>query len=83
VRQTTKLPEPLLNSFQAFIETHPPQQFNNRLRRLLIDYLQKYVHVGLPIYFKDFLFSLADLFNLMDEAAMHQSENEGKEIQEI
>jgi hypothetical protein len=79
VRQTTKLPQPLLKSFQAFIETHPPQQFNNHLRCLLMDYLKKYIHIGFPLYFNDLLYSLSDLFDLLDEAAMHQRAANGND----
>jgi len=40
--------------------------------------------LGFPSYFKDFLYSLFDLFDLLDEAAIQQraaNDNEGRRIE--
>ena len=72
MRQTAKLPQPILQLFQDFVENYPPQQFSNCLRRVLLDYMKKYVSTGFPPYFEDFLRALSDLFDLLDKVASHQ-----------
>jgi hypothetical protein len=67
--QSNKLPKKLRCQFLLFLENHPPQVFSNSLRRMLLDYMEKQVSIGLPIHFDRFLWSLSDLFDLLDTAA--------------
>jgi len=85
VRQTTQQLQPIHQLFQDFMANNPPQEFSNRLRRLLLEYMRKQMHAGFPIYFEDFLGSVSDLFDLLDEAAARQqakinTENKSKDV---
>jgi hypothetical protein len=79
MKQPDKLPKPLRREFLHFLEDHPPQAFSNSLRRLLLDYMEKEVSTGLPVYFDRFLWSLSDLFDLLDMAAAHRQQLRDKE----
>jgi hypothetical protein len=46
----------------------------NSIRRLLLEYMEKQVSTGFPPHFDNLLWSLSDLFDLLDEAAAHLQE---------
>lgn len=79
MKQPDKLPKPLRREFLHFLEDHPPQAFSNSLRRLLLDYMEKEVSTGFPLHFDRFLWSLSDLFDLLDMAAAHLSQPGSKD----
>ena len=58
----------LKQQFTSFIECHPPQQFSAGLRRLVFDFISSQVDTGFHIEFNRLLWSLNDLFDLLDEA---------------
>lgn len=66
MRQPDKLSKPLRRQFLSFLDNHPPQVFGSSLRRLLLDYMAS--ETDLPIDFNRFLWSLNDLFDLLDTA---------------
>ncbi len=79
MRQPDKLPKPIRRQFLSFLENHPPQAFSNSLRGMLLDYIQSQVNNGLPVHFERFLWSLSDLFELLDMAAAHLQQQAGKD----
>jgi hypothetical protein len=65
-----KLTQKLKTDFLNFLETHPPDRFSNNLRSMVLDYLRYELQAGtMPLYLDDFLWSLNDLFDLLDTAA--------------
>lgn len=67
MKQPDKLPRTLHRQFLSFLDNHPPQAFSNSLRRLLLDYMAS--EADLPTDFTRFLWSLNDLFDLLETAA--------------
>jgi hypothetical protein len=64
-----KISRNLRDEFHNFLSTHPPAQFSNDLRRLVIDYLDDAVKKGIfPTYLDNFLWPLNDLLDLLDTA---------------
>jgi hypothetical protein len=74
MRQSDKLPGFIRHEFINFLQNHPPQAFSNSLRSLLLDYMQREAGTGLPLHFDRFLWSLSDLFDLLDTATLHLQE---------
>jgi len=74
MKHSSKLPKPLRHELFNFFEQHPPQAFNQALRRLLLDYMQKQVRIGFPLHFDRLLWSLSDLFDLLDKAATYMQD---------
>lgn len=73
-----KLSKKLKKEFRFFLENHPPQQFSSRLRAVFLDYLRHEARSGTsPLFLHDFLWSINDLFDLLDIAAKEfpQSQN--------
>jgi hypothetical protein len=65
-----KLSKGLQEEFISFLENHPPQQFSSRLRSMIFEYMRYELKAGTtPLDFDDFLWSLNDLFDLLDKAA--------------
>ena len=75
MKQPVQVPQPVLNLFQDFLERHSPHEFSICLRRLLLDYMRRQMRTGFPVHFDLFLWSLSDLFDLLDEAAVQQRLN--------
>jgi len=66
VRSSKKLKK----EFASFIENHPPAEFSSRLRYVFLDWLRYEEKAGTaPLFLYDFLWSMNDLFDLLDEAA--------------
>lgn len=63
-----KLSRPLRRRLHLFFRDNPPHTFSNALRRLLLDYMQKQVHTGFPVYIPKLLYGLSDLFDVLDMA---------------
>ena len=57
---------------------NPPQEFSNRLRQLMLEYVIKHIPTGFPTYFDDFLGSLSELFELLDKAALEHKDAQEK-----
>jgi len=75
MKQPDQIPQPVLTLFQYFLEHHSPHEVSTCLRRLLLDYMRRQMRTGFPVHFDDFLWSLSDLFDLLDEAAVQQRLN--------
>jgi hypothetical protein len=78
MKKPDKLPKPLRREFLRFLQDHPPQAFSSFLRRLLLNYMEREIDTGLPLYFDRFLWSISDLFDLLDTAVIQQQEAPGK-----
>lgn len=68
---TTGIPEPVLKSFQTFLDTVPAHRLNKGLRKLLVDYLF-YNLQGLPTDFEELLGDFYWLTHFLDE--LHEAE---------
>ena len=62
------LSQTLQHELFNFIETHSPKEFSRNMRRTILDYLQRQVDVGMPLYMNSFLHGIYDLFELLDVA---------------
>lgn len=77
VSSQQRLGKALSDEFLNFIETHPPAIFSRDMRRTLLDYLQRQVDVGMPLYMSAFLHAMYDFFELMDAAETWQEQKAG------
>jgi hypothetical protein len=68
MRQLDKLPKSLADEFLCFLQTHPPQEFNNSMRHVFMEYVEYAVSNGFPNFFETLAYSLSDLFKLLDKA---------------
>jgi hypothetical protein len=75
-----KLSPTLKYQLRRFCETHYPGRVSSNLRRMLLDYLDNELQVGIPCYLEELLFQLNDLFDLLDTAAQ---ETEGWRADDI
>ena len=73
-----KLPETLQHELLRFFQTHPPDVFSQRLRCLLLEYLSYELRTSIPLYLPEFLYSLYDLFNVLDTASEDFSQPKDK-----
>jgi hypothetical protein len=69
-----KLSKNLKEQFACFLENHPPQLFSIFLRNMLLEYIREHVKTGFHLHFDRFLWSMEDLFELLDNAAKEQQE---------
>ena len=67
--QPQKLPQELKHELLQFFQTHPPDVFSQRLRCMLLEYLSYELRTSIPLYLPEFLYSLYDLFNVLDTAS--------------
>lgn len=65
-----KLSKGLGDQFARFLEDHPPQQFSIFLRKMLLEYIRKQSKTGFHVNFSVFLWSMEDLFDLLDQASL-------------
>ncbi len=66
---TKKLSPTLKHQLRRFCETHYPDRVSRNLRRMLLDYLDNELQVGIPVYLEELIWQLNDLFELLDTAA--------------
>ncbi len=66
---TKKLSPILKHQLRQFCENHYPDRVSRNLRRMLLDYLDNELQIGIPNYLEELLFQLNDLFDLLDVAA--------------
>lgn len=52
----------------TFFENHPPMPFSIFLRNLILEYIRERMRIGFPLDFGRHLWSLEDLFELLDAA---------------
>lgn len=65
-----ELYQELKREFHNFLDTHPPAQFSNDLRRLVFDYMNDALQKGIfPLYLNDLLYAINDFLDLLDTAA--------------
>jgi hypothetical protein len=77
-----KLSRELKEQLALFIEQHPPREFSSSLRNLVLDYISHKVNVGFPLGFGKFVWSLSDLFDLLETAAETMANEEANEVNE-
>lgn len=63
-----KLSPTLKHQVRQFCETHYPGRVSSNLRRMLLDYLDNELRIGIPVYLDELLWQLNDLFDLLDLA---------------
>ncbi len=65
-----KLSPALKQELRQFCQTHDIERVNRNLRRMLLDYLDNELRIGIPVYLEEFIWQVGDLFELLD--VLHQ-----------
>jgi nucleoid-associated protein YejK len=64
-----KLSPGLKQAVRQYCQTHDMESVNRNLRRMLLDYLNYELRIGVPLYLEELLWQLSDLFELLDVVA--------------
>jgi hypothetical protein len=72
-----KLSKNMREQFALFIQQHPPLPLSISLRNMLLAYIRDHAETGLPVDIENFLWSMEDLFRLLDAAAQEQQRQAG------